>query len=124
MEHRTEQMMPWAILQKGPTSAADALLLNYIEPPQPVSLYASIRKGHYPVTLSIAGSLLIQLLTVISTGLLMLQVERIHHHGVAIQTAETFNETFKLNSTYSSIGNSPVLSAIALNNGETRYYIA
>lgn len=90
MEHQTKQLMPWAILHKGPTSAADTLLLNYIEPAQPVSLYNSVKNGHYPVTLAIVGSLLIQLLTVISTGLLMLQVERTHHHGFAIQTTEAF----------------------------------
>lgn len=115
--------MPWAILHTGPTSAASTLLLNYIEPAQPVSLYRSAKNGHYLVTLAMVGSLLIQLLTVISTGLLMLQIERIHHRGVAIETTEAFNEAFRLNSdiTDQSIGDFPVLSAIALNNGETRY---
>lgn len=110
-----KQLMPWAILQNGPTSAASPLLLNYIESAQPVSLYKSIRNGHYPVSLAIFGSLLIQLLTVTSTGLLMLQIERTHRYGVDIQTTETFG----LSSTNVSFGSSPVLSAIALNSGES-----
>ena len=113
-----KQLMPWAILHNGPTSAASTLLLNYIEPAQPISLYISIKNGHYPVTFAIVGSLLIQLLTVISTGLLMLKVERIHRYGVGIQTTETFG----LSSTNVSFGGSPVLSAIALNSGESRAY--
>lgn len=110
--------MPWAILHNGPTSAENTLLLNYIEPAQPVSLYRSINNGHYPVTLAIVGSLLIQLLTVISTGLLMLQVERTHRSGVSVQTAEAFG----LSPTNVSFGSSPVLSAIALNSGKSRPY--
>ncbi|KAL0257964.1 hypothetical protein SLS55_007132 [Diplodia seriata] len=84
VEHRTKQMMPWAILRKGPSPAADTLLIDYIEPARPVSLYKSLKNAHWPVSIAIVGTLLLQLLTVTSTGLFQLQSETLNHTGVAL----------------------------------------
>lgn len=116
VEYRTKQMMPWAILHKGPFPAADTLLLDYIEPPRLISLFASIRNAHHPVSLAITGSLLLQFLTVVSTGLLILQDERMQHSGVVLLPTEDFRTEFH---DYSAFNTSPVLSAIALNNGKS-----
>ncbi|KAL1641060.1 hypothetical protein SLS58_006332 [Diplodia intermedia] len=116
VEHRTKQMMPWAILRKGPSPAADTLLIDYIEPARPVSLYKSLKNAHWPVSTAIAGTLLLQLLTVTSTGLFQLQSETLNHTGVALLYGRDFASEPSNNF---AVGAAPVLSAIALNNGSS-----
>ncbi|OJD29178.1 uncharacterized protein BKCO1_890009 [Diplodia corticola] len=118
VEHRTRQMMPWAILRKGPTPAADTMLIDYIEPARPIALYKSLKSAHWPVSITIVGTLLLQLLTVTSTGLFQLQSETLNHTGVALLYGRDFASEPSNNF---AVGAAPVLSAIALNNGNLSY---
>ncbi|KAK0625700.1 hypothetical protein DIS24_g10987, partial [Lasiodiplodia hormozganensis] len=118
VEHRTKQMMPWEILRKGPSPAADTLLLDYVEPARLTSLWVSLKKAHWPVSIAIVGTLLLQLLTVVSTGLFQLQSEMMNHTGVAL----LYGDEFALEpSNNFAVGAAPVLSAIALSNGNLSY---
>jgi hypothetical protein len=52
-------LMPWEELRTGPSSADKTLLLDYISPLLPVSLWMAIRNRHWAVVMSILGQLLI-----------------------------------------------------------------
>lgn len=52
-------LMPWEELRTGPSSADKTLLLDYISPLLPVSLWMAIKNRHWAVALSLIGQLLI-----------------------------------------------------------------
>src|SRR6266498_856537 len=91
VEFRAKQLMPWKIMAKGPAPAKETLFLDYISPWNVVALGSSLRAFHFPVTLATAGSLLIRLLIVISTGLVMLQSTVLHHESATLVASNTFN---------------------------------
>ncbi|KAI9150762.1 Homeobox protein 4 [Paramyrothecium foliicola] len=73
VDHVVKVSMPWEELGKGPSSAEKTLLLDYVFPLLPVSLWKSFRNRHWVVVLTILGRVLIQVTTVLSTGLLTLE---------------------------------------------------
>ncbi|KAL7904247.1 hypothetical protein GGI35DRAFT_463719 [Trichoderma velutinum] len=66
-------LMPWEELRTGPSSADKTVLLDYISPLLPVSLWMAIKNRHWAVTLSLIGQVLILGTTISSTGLLILE---------------------------------------------------
>ncbi|KAL6786618.1 hypothetical protein J3E68DRAFT_420134 [Trichoderma sp. SZMC 28012] len=66
-------LMPWEELRTGPSSADKTLLLDYISPLLPISLWTAIKNRHWAVALSLIGQLLILGTTISSTGLLILE---------------------------------------------------
>ncbi|KAL7935756.1 hypothetical protein V8C35DRAFT_298159 [Trichoderma chlorosporum] len=66
-------LMPWEELRTGPSPANKTLLLDYISPLLPVSLWMAVKNRHWAVAMSIIGQLLILGTTVFSTGLLILE---------------------------------------------------
>jgi len=72
-EYRIRQLMPWILMRQGPTSAADSVLLDYTSVWNGTALYHSLRRRHVFVSLGIVVTLLLQLITVLSTGLLAAQ---------------------------------------------------
>ncbi|KAJ6132458.1 hypothetical protein N7471_007673 [Penicillium samsonianum] len=77
VEYRSMQMMPWVLMFKGPTPAAESVFLDYMSLLNVVSLYRSLRQKHFLVFLCVAGSLLLNGLSVISTGLFELDNRQI-----------------------------------------------
>lgn len=59
MDFANKILMPWEELRTGPSSADKTLLLDYISPLLPVSLWRAIGNRHWAVVMSIAGQLLI-----------------------------------------------------------------
>ncbi|KAK7534284.1 uncharacterized protein J3D65DRAFT_679225 [Phyllosticta citribraziliensis] len=117
VEHRTKQAIPWVLLQKKPTSSSDTLLIDYITVSETEAFFKSLRHAHWPVVITIIGSLLIKLLTVASTGLLVLQNTQIVHPNCQLIASNDFVNSFES----SAIGSSPVLSTLAINNGTLAY---
>lgn len=68
------------------------MLLDYMWPMMPTTLWVSVKYRHLPVTSSITSFLLLKLVTVISTTLLVLQPTELSMH-VPIQLQGTFNAT-------------------------------
>jgi Protein of unknown function (DUF3433) len=60
-------------MRRGPSSAEKSLLLDYSSPLLVVAFLRACRNRHFPVSLTITGFVLIKILTVLSTGLLVLQ---------------------------------------------------
>lgn len=69
VEYRAAQLMPWILMSRGPTTASESIFLDYMSPWNVVSLFRSLRWGHYLVSLCVAASLLINGLAALSTGL-------------------------------------------------------
>lgn len=77
VEYRTKQLMPWVEMINGPAKAENSLLLNYITPWTMTSLVASLKRGHFSVSVGILGTMLLQLLTISSTALLSVEYRSI-----------------------------------------------
>ncbi|EAU31717.1 predicted protein [Aspergillus terreus NIH2624] len=77
VEYRASQSMPWVLMLRGPTPASESIFLDYLSNWNVVSLYKSLRRGHYLVALCVTGSLLLNGLTVFSTGLFELDTVRV-----------------------------------------------
>lgn len=66
----------------SPQTAKDSLLLDYVSPNPIVVLWKSMRAKHWPVLVSVFCSQLIILVTVISTGLFVLESIVVQQKGV------------------------------------------
>ena len=93
IDYRTRQLMPWAILWKSASPASETLLLDYTTMADHFVLWKSAKARHFPVLISTASTWLIKLLIVVSTGLLVLQVEQRSHRDVSIQALDKFDPT-------------------------------
>lgn len=59
VDHHNKILMPWKELQQGPAPVHKTLLLDYISPILPTSLWAAIKNRHWAVVMSTVGHLLI-----------------------------------------------------------------
>ncbi|KAH0014302.1 hypothetical protein KCU78_g8740, partial [Aureobasidium melanogenum] len=73
LEYQTKVMMPWKLMTDEPQTAKDSLLLDYVSPNPVIVLWKSLRAKHWPVVVTVLGSQLIILVTVISTGIFVLE---------------------------------------------------
>lgn len=73
VDYHAKEMLPWAELARGPVTAEKSLLLDYMSPFLVVSIWKAIRQRHWLILVTISGFLLIKAMTVISTGLLVLE---------------------------------------------------
>ena len=68
-EYRAAQLMPWVLMRRGPTPPSQSIFLDYLSKWNVISLYKSLRQRHFLVSLCVAGSLILNGITVFSTGL-------------------------------------------------------
>ena len=73
VEYRGCQIIPWLLMSRSQVAAADGLLLDYISPWNVLSLFTSVKRRHYLVSLVISGTLLVHGLAVVSTSLFVLR---------------------------------------------------
>jgi len=108
VDHSTKISMPFDALQDGPVKGSQSLLLDYTSKFQLVSLLEAIKNSHLAVIASISGFVLLKVITVFSTGLLVLLPTDVKQTDTSIQvrafSANSFDPTIPLNtSTFSSI---------------------
>jgi len=98
--------MPWVLMRQGPTSPSESIFLDYISQWNIISLYQSLKKKHFLVSLCISGSLLLHGVTVFSTGLFELQSVPISHQtSLAVPNKfsdAAFNSTGGRETTYAA----------------------
>lgn len=87
--------------------------MDYITPGRPEALWTSLRKSHWPVAITILNSFLLTLLTVASTGLLVLQSTPFVRHDCRLNVTDDYVTSFDV----SSIGSGSVMATIAIENG-------
>jgi hypothetical protein len=62
VEYWSKSLAPWENMKAMPAASQDSILLDYIDPMQPVALWISLRKKHWAVSAAISISLLLNLL--------------------------------------------------------------
>ncbi|KAK5046691.1 hypothetical protein LTR84_007452 [Exophiala bonariae] len=90
VDYAAKSIQPWAEMAKGPQTAKNSLLLDYVTPFQLVSLWRSIRKSHFNVAATVIVFFLIKVITILSTGIFSLRA--VQQDGVA--TTMALNNTF------------------------------
>ncbi|KAL1633017.1 hypothetical protein SLS58_011249 [Diplodia intermedia] len=73
VEFQIKQATPWTELQRGETVTKNSLMLNYTTAPIYEVIVKSLRRSHYSVALAVSGTIILQLATIASTGLLRLE---------------------------------------------------
>ena len=53
--------MPWQEMRRGPASGRRSLLLDYVSPIMPISVFEAIKMGHWVVVASSVGFMLLKL---------------------------------------------------------------
>ncbi|KAG9692561.1 hypothetical protein KCU95_g7404, partial [Aureobasidium melanogenum] len=113
LEYQTKITMPWKLMAGSPRTAKDTLLLDYISPNPIVVLWKSMRAKHWPVLVSVFGSQLIILVTIISTGLSVLESTIVQQKEVPM-TVRRFDDT---NFDASLVDALPVLAVSSIMSG-------
>lgn len=107
--------MPWKLMAGSPQTAKakDSLLLDYVSPNPLVVLWKSLRAKHWPVLISVIGSQLIILVTVISTSLFVLESTTVQQKKVPM-TVRRFDAS---NFNASLVDALPVLAVSSIMSG-------
>ncbi|CAI7647952.1 unnamed protein product [Penicillium manginii] len=79
VEYRAVQLIPWILMRRGLTPSSESIFLDYISAWNVISLYKSLKKKHFLVSLCVSGSLLLHGATVFSTGLFELESVPVSH---------------------------------------------
>ncbi|KAF9895121.1 hypothetical protein FE257_000023 [Aspergillus nanangensis] len=93
IEYRTKQLMPWAALTATAETPRKSILLDYISWWNVIALFKASRARHWPVVIVILGSLMLQLMTVASTGLLTLERVKLDHVDTTPLAQAVFDAT-------------------------------
>jgi Protein of unknown function (DUF3433) len=84
-------LAPWDELHNGDATVAKSLLLDYISPIQLTSLTRAIRNRHVSVIATILGFTLLKLITIVSTGLLVMVPSNMPIENVTFYATNFFN---------------------------------
>ncbi|KAI1272127.1 hypothetical protein F5Y07DRAFT_392266 [Xylaria sp. FL0933] len=110
VDYSTKILMPWKEMRQGRTEPERSVLLDYISPPIAMVFSRAMQKRHWAVMASILGILLIQLATVFSTGLFVLESTILKQGGIPIAIKSVFNGSdFHLSNTSSTIETAPTV---------------
>lgn len=85
VDYHSKVAMPFDSLQNGPIKPSESLLVDYVSKFQLVSLYEAIRNSHFAVITTITGFVLLKVVTVFSTGLLVLLPTQVTLKDAAVQ---------------------------------------
>lgn len=91
LEQCAKQIMPWSIMSHGKTTTAHGLMVNYSTSSLPGSLFRSLKRRHFLVSVGISGSLVLRLMIIFSSGLL-----RLEYRSVASMKDLNFQDTIDL----------------------------
>lgn len=91
LEQSAKQIMPWSIISSNGAITEHGLMLNYLTSSMLGSLYRSLKRRHFLISLGICGSLLLRLAIIFSSGLL-----RLEYRSVTSASDLRFQDTFDL----------------------------
>lgn len=77
VEYRVLQAIPWSELKRRALPAERNLLMNYVSPWSVTTLFRSLSKGHFTVSLVVLGGIILKALIILSTGLIDLESKQI-----------------------------------------------
>ena len=73
LDYSVKQLASWSAMSRGFARAEQMLLVYYLSPMSPITIWRSIRHKHLAVTTAVVGSRLLKLLAVFSTALFEIQ---------------------------------------------------
>lgn len=91
VDYTAKYIQPWAELAAGPAPASRTLLLDYVSPFQLISLGKAIRYGHVSVVSTILVSIMVRISTIVSTGLLGVELLPHEYQTVNMTTKTHFD---------------------------------
>ncbi|TGJ83033.1 hypothetical protein E0Z10_g5748 [Xylaria hypoxylon] len=110
IDYSNKILTPWQEMRQGHTEADRSVLLEYISPFTTIVFWRAMKRRHWAVIASILGILLIQLATVFSTGLFVLQPTVLEREDVPMAIKNVFNGSdFRLTNTSTSIETGPTI---------------
>ena len=89
-EYRAVQLQPWRSMSAGFQPASKSVLLDYVSQWNVLALLRAVRNRHALAALGITGSLLIKVVTILSTGLIVLQDVQVVDHNIELHVTEAF----------------------------------
>jgi hypothetical protein len=101
VDYTCRRITPWEELDNQQIKTQKSLLLDYVSPFLLNSLLRAIRYQHWSVVLSLVGFMLLKLITIFSTGLLVLSSTLMSDQGIQLQTSSIISAEYYCN--YSSI---------------------
>ncbi|KAK4940665.1 hypothetical protein LTR10_019295 [Elasticomyces elasticus] len=115
--YRALQMQPWRMLAQDPTSASEALLVDYVTPITLKSLFRAVRARHFLAALILLASMALQLVTILSTGLFDVEYLSVQKNG-PIPLVDTITGA---SHDFSNIGAEPALTIYSVQNTNLSY---
>ncbi|KAK8060737.1 hypothetical protein PG996_010667 [Apiospora saccharicola] len=91
IDFSTRLLQPWANLREGPTTVDTTLFLDLLTPIVPVMLWTASKVRAWPSILTIATVLILDIIRVLSTGLLQVDSVSLITHDVQLQKPSTFD---------------------------------
>ncbi|KAI0145258.1 hypothetical protein GGR57DRAFT_494601 [Xylariaceae sp. FL1272] len=91
VDYANKILIPWEELRQGPAAADRSILVEYISPFTATTFWRALTRRHWAITASILGTLLIQLATIFSAGLFVLEPTVLERDGVPIAVANGFD---------------------------------
>ncbi len=127
VDYHAKLAMPFDALQDGPLKPSESLFVDYLSKFQLVALYEAIKRNHFAVITTVTGFVLLKIVTVFSTGLLVLLPTQVTQKDALIQARGFSSEAFDPSASLDSLSlASPVYAyygsktqGIPLENGVT-----
>ncbi|KAI1260813.1 hypothetical protein F5Y18DRAFT_419843 [Xylariaceae sp. FL1019] len=109
VDYANKFLIPWKELRQGPATADRSVLLEYISPLMVTTFWRALTRRHLAVTASILGTLLIQLATIFSAGLFVLEPTILEQNNIPMAVTNSFDGNDFYLSNVSSNGTSPTV---------------
>src|ERR1700722_979023 len=93
VDYWCKALAPWAHLSNGPQTAERTVLLDYISPVLPVSLYKAIIRHDWAAASSSIVYVALKVGIIVSTGLLVLEPTNIAETDVPFTVSKDFNSS-------------------------------
>ncbi|KIW62904.1 hypothetical protein PV04_09793 [Phialophora macrospora] len=91
VDYHFKAAAPWMALQHGHANGKDSILLDFISPMQPVSLWLALRYRHFGVLITIVGFVLLKIITLASTGLFVEDLTELPDQNISLNRNTKFN---------------------------------
>lgn len=91
VDYHCKAIAPWSVLREAERGGAQNVLLDYVSPIQIVSLVNAIKAKHISVVSSIIGFLLLKLITLVSTGLFLINLFSTRESTIELLKTTTFD---------------------------------
>ncbi|OJD32671.1 uncharacterized protein BKCO1_37000143 [Diplodia corticola] len=90
VEYQVKRVMPWRQIASGASTPEEGALMDYISLSSFDALWSSLKKSHFLVSTAVAGTILIKLMIILSTGLFAAANIPLSDEHAALRTLDDF----------------------------------